>query len=160
MAQIFLRDFVELDGTKCVYLTDDNDGASLKNDQSRRLVPLHPDLLALGLWDRVERLRAQSAERLFPDMKIDGKSGAGYAICKGFSYLLGRSEIKPRRANGTLGFHSLRKNVIQQLQAPHCLPNVAARWSGTRRERTFTQRITCVPGRRRSWLRFSRVALG
>lgn len=116
VAQIFLRDFVELDGTKCVYLTDDNDGASLKNDQSRRLVPLHPDLLALGLWDRVERLRAQGAERLFPDMKIDGKSGAGNAISKGFSYLLGRLEIKPRRAHGTLGFHSLRKNVIQQLQ--------------------------------------------
>jgi len=117
IAQIYLRDFVELDGIKCVHLTDDNDGQSLKTEGSRRLVPLHPDLLTLGLWDRVERLRGQGADRLFPDMKIDGKSGAGNAISKGFSYLLARLEIKPRRANGTLGFHSLRKTVIQQLQA-------------------------------------------
>jgi integrase len=116
IAQIHLRDFVELDGIKCVYLTDDNDGASLKNDQSRRLVPLHPDLLTLGLWQRVERLRQAGEERLFPSMKIDGKSGAGNAISKGFSYLLNRLAIKPRRAEGTVGFHSLRKNVIQQLQ--------------------------------------------
>lgn len=116
VAQIHLRDFVELDGIKCVYLTDDNDGASLKNEQSRRLVPLHPDLLALGLWERVERLRGAGEDRLFPGMKIDGKSGAGNAISKGFSYLLNRLDIKARRAEGTVGFHSLRKNVIQQLQ--------------------------------------------
>lgn len=116
VAQIYLRDFVELDGIKCVHLTDENDGQSLKTAHSRRLVPLHPDLLKLGLWDRVERLRMEGKDRLFPDMKIDGKSGPGNAISKTFSYLLAGLKIRPRRANGTIGFHSLRKNVIQQLQ--------------------------------------------
>lgn len=116
VAQIFLRDFVELDGVKCVRLTSDSDGQSLKTENSKRLVPLHPDLLKLGLWKRVEALRKQGAERLFPDMRIDSKSGAGNAISKSFSYYLGALDIKPRRAAGIVGFHSLRKNVIQTLQ--------------------------------------------
>lgn len=116
VAQIFLRDFVELDGVKCVRLTSDSDGQSLKTENSKRLVPLHPDLVKLGLWKRVEALRKQGAERLFPDMRIDSKSGAGNAISKSFSYYLGALDIKPRRAAGIVGFHSLRKNVIQTLQ--------------------------------------------
>jgi hypothetical protein len=116
LAQVYLRDFIAPDGIKCVHLTDENDGQSLKTEHSRRLVPLHPDLLALGLWDRVERLRAMGEERLFPEVRLDGKSGPGNAVSKGFSYLLARLDIKPRRINGTVGFHSLRKTFIQQLQ--------------------------------------------
>jgi len=116
LAQVYLRDFVVIDGIKCVHLTDENDGQSLKTDHSRRLVPLHPDLLELGLWDRVERLRAHGSQRLFPEVSLEGKSGPGNAVSKGFSYLLGRLGITPRRANGTVGFHSLRKTVIQELQ--------------------------------------------
>lgn len=116
VAQIFIRDFIELDGVKCVRLTNDSDGQSVKTENSKRLVPLHPDLIKLGLWKRVETLRKQGAERLFPDMRIDSKSGAGNAISKSFSYYLGALGIKPRRAAGIVGFHSLRKSVIQMLQ--------------------------------------------
>ena len=64
VAQIFLRDFVELDGVRCVRITNDSDGQSVKTDNSKRLVPLHPDLLKLGLWERVVSLRAQGHGRL------------------------------------------------------------------------------------------------
>lgn len=113
---MFLRDFEELDGVTCVRLTADSDGQSVKTESSRRLVPLHPDLLELGLWDRVEQLRTQGEERLFPKMRIDSKSGTGNAISKGFSYYIATLGIKPRRAQGTGGFHGLRKSVIQELQ--------------------------------------------
>jgi integrase len=116
IAQLFLRDFEEIDGVKCFRIAADSDGQSVKTESSRRLVPIHPDLLELGLWDRVERLREEGAERLFPEMRIDSKSGAGNAISKAFSYYISTLGIKPRRANGTIGFHSLRKTVIQELQ--------------------------------------------
>lgn len=116
IAQLFLRDFEEIDGVKCLRITADSDGQSVKTESSRRLVPIHPDLLEMGLWDRVVRLRSQGADRLFPEMRIDSKSGAGNAISKAFSYYIGTLGIKPRRANGTVGFHSLRKTVIQELQ--------------------------------------------
>lgn len=116
IAALFLRDFVMKEGLPCVLFRVESDGQSLKTEASERLVPLHPDLLALGLWERVERLRAAGHERFFPDMRIDGKAGAGNAISKAFSYHLKTLHVRPRRANGIVGFHSLRKCVIQELQ--------------------------------------------
>lgn len=116
IAQLYLSDFIEEDGIPCIRIATDSDGQSLKTEASRRLVPLHPDLVKLGLLDRVKGLRQQGKERLFPDMRIDGKAGAGNAVSKGFGYYLGKLDIKPRRTNGIVGFHSLRKTVIQELQ--------------------------------------------
>lgn len=117
IAQVFLKDFVEEDGTPCLRLANESDGQTLKTDASHRLVPLHPVLVEFGLLDRVERLRKEGHERFFPDMRIDSKAGAGNAISKGFAYYLHKQlGVKPQRANGTVSFHSLRKNVIQELQ--------------------------------------------
>lgn len=71
----------------------------------------------LGLVERVERLRREEKERLFPGMRIDGRAGAGNSISKGFGYYVSRLGIRPRRSTGELGFHSLRKTVVQELQA-------------------------------------------
>lgn len=121
VAQLFLRDFVFEDGHPCIRILPDSDGQSVKNEASKRLVPMHPDLIRLGLLERVERLREEGADRLFPDMRIDSKAGAGNSISKAFSYYLAQLSIKPRRKNGTVGFHSLRKNVIQALQGSKLL---------------------------------------
>lgn len=117
IAQLYLSDFVEEQGIHCMRITTDSDGQSLKTAASRRLVPIHPDLVALGLIERVERLRRAEEERLFPEMRIDGRAGAGNSVSKGFGYYLSRLGIRPRRSNGRLGFHSLRKTVVQELQA-------------------------------------------
>jgi integrase len=117
VAQLYLRDFVMEGDTPCVRFTTDSDGQTVKTEASTRLVPLHPDLLDLGLWQRVEKLRKAGEERLFPGMRIDSAADTGNAISKGFGNYLGRIKVGPRRANGTVGFHSLRKTVIQTLQA-------------------------------------------
>lgn len=116
IAQLYLRDFTIEDGQPCIRIDADSDGQSVKTQTSKRLVPIHPDLVQLGLVERVERLRAKGEERLFPKMRIDSKAGAGNSMSKAFSYYLSKLGIRPRRKNGTVGFHSLRKNVIQQLQ--------------------------------------------
>ncbi|WP_386070580.1 DUF6538 domain-containing protein [Tahibacter sp. UC22_41] len=116
IAQLYLRDFVMEGDAPCVRFTTDSDGQTVKTEASTRLVPLHPDLIDLGLWTRVETLREAGEERLFPGMRIDSAAGTGNAISKGFSNYLGRIKIGPRRTNGTVGFHSLRKTVIQTLQ--------------------------------------------
>ncbi|TDR40488.1 hypothetical protein DFR29_113190 [Tahibacter aquaticus] len=121
IAQLYLADFVEEQGIPCLRITTDSDGQSLKTAASRRLVPIHPDLVELGLLDRVERLRREGKARLFPDMRIDSKAGAGNAISKGFGYYLDKLGIRPRRSNGIVGFHSLRKTVIQELQGSRLL---------------------------------------
>jgi integrase len=116
IAQLFLRDFVMEGDQPCVKFTVESDGQTLKTEASERLVPLHPDLIRFGLWQRVERLKKAGEVRLFPSMRIDSKAGTGNAVSKGFSYYIAQLGIKPRRANGRVGFHSLRKTVIQALQ--------------------------------------------
>lgn len=117
IAQIFLRDFVTHGDTPCLKICADSDGQGIKTGEGgERLIPLHPDLIRLGLMERVEALRAAGAERLFPNMRIDSAAGRGNSITKGFGYYLKGLGITPRRAHGILGIHSLRKTVIQTLQ--------------------------------------------
>lgn len=117
IAQLFLRDFVVLDGVPCVKICADSDGQSIKTGEGgERLVPIHPDLLALGIMERVARLRMEGHERFFPHMRIDSAAGKGNSISKGFNYYLSTIGVKPRRAHGIIGIHSLRKTMIQQLQ--------------------------------------------
>jgi integrase len=117
IAQIFLRDFVTEADTPCLKICADSDGQGIKTGEGgERLIPLHPDLIRLGLMERVEALRAAGAERLFPNMRIDSAAGRGNSITKGFGYYLKGLGITPRRAHGIVGIHSLRKTVIQTLQ--------------------------------------------
>lgn len=112
VAQIFLRDFVVVDGIQCVKICADSDGQGIKTGEGgERLVPLHPDLITLGLWERVEALRSAGAERLFPAMRIDSAAGRGNAISKGFSYYLSCLGVKPRRAHGIVGIQASNLRV-------------------------------------------------
>ena len=117
VAQLALRDFEMVGSIPCLRVQAEMDGQRIKSDAGQRLIPLHPDLLALGLMERVERLRAAGEEWLFPGLKLDGAAGVGNAPSKGFSYYLKTLNLKPRRTNGRIGFHSLRKNVTQALQS-------------------------------------------
>lgn len=45
-----------------------------KNRQSRRNVPVHKTLIALGLEDRIKQLRENGEDRLFPDWFRDGQA--------------------------------------------------------------------------------------
>ena len=116
IAQIYLRDFATVGGVDCFYIRTESDGQRAKTDDSRRIIPIHPDLIELGLLERVQRLRDQGEDRFFPGVKLDGKAGVGNALSKGFSYYIAGLGVKPRRATGTVGFHSLRDNLIQHMQ--------------------------------------------
>ena len=112
VAQLKVRDFEIKDGVKCVKFQGE-----LKTRTSKRLIPLHPDLLRLGVWDWVREQDKQGEERLFPTVKLDGKSGKGNAISKGTSNLLAMLKIVVEKGKTTrLGFHSFRDSVIQELQ--------------------------------------------
>lgn len=122
IAQLYLRDFEMVEGHPCIRITEESDEQALKSEPSKRLVPLHPVLIDLGLWTFVQQLRARKEVRLFPGIRLDGKAGRGSAISKTFTTHLEGLNIKARRENGTLGFHSLRKTVIQALQGSALTP--------------------------------------
>ena len=120
IAQMRLAGFATVDGRHVMSF----DG-ELKADASRRRVPIHPALIDLGLLDWVFEQRKRGCTRLFPTVKLDGKSGKGNAISKGFSKLLDTLGIKPtidadlaltKELDPKIGMHSFRDTIIQAMQ--------------------------------------------
>lgn len=114
VGQLALVDFVTEDGIPSIRITNEGLGQSVKNDASLRTIPIHPALLALGLLDRVQELRAAGELRLFPRVKMDGVNGAGNWLSKAFTRHVTAHLRLPEK--GKFGFHSLRKSVVQGLQ--------------------------------------------
>ena len=120
IAQMRLAGFTEVDGQPVMSF----DG-ELKSDASRRRVPIHPDLIKLGILDWVAEQRRRGCTRLLPTVKLDGKSGKGNAISKGFSKLLISLGVTPtvdpdlaltKDLDPKIGMHSFRDTVIQAMQ--------------------------------------------
>lgn len=95
-------------------------GKRVKNDNSERVVPLHSELVRLGLWDYIEARRAADGKDawLFPKVAPD----RGRAGVPAFSQWFGRY----LRAAGVLDrakvFHSFRhtvKDALRRGQADH-----------------------------------------
>lgn len=111
VAQLKLTAFTQIDGRACIEFVGD-----LKTKTSKRRIPIHPDLMRLGLMQWVDEEKRRGSERLLPTVDISKKNKGG-AISKGTSNLLKMLEIKVEEGlENRIGFHSLRDNVVQELQ--------------------------------------------
>ncbi|MFO0461015.1 MAG: DUF6538 domain-containing protein, partial [Burkholderiales bacterium] len=68
LAQLQVADVQEEDGVPFLLLWDLEDGQSMKTASSRRRVPVHGDLVALGLLKYRDGLKKQGKQYLFPDL--------------------------------------------------------------------------------------------
>lgn len=112
IAQLHLKDIRQHDGVWCFDLNDDDEGKHLKAVASKRLVPVHPRLIELGLLQFVQEMKAKGGERLFPDFRYCDKNGWGRHLGRWFNEsLLPKLGLKRKE----LVFHSLRHTVVTQL---------------------------------------------
>jgi hypothetical protein len=74
LAQLYTTDIVVDDGITCISINDSKPGQRLKNVQSKRLIPVHSELVRWGFPTWVEGLR--SGARLFPTWSMGSKNGA------------------------------------------------------------------------------------
>jgi hypothetical protein len=88
---------------------------SMKTGQSRRIVPLHPELLRLGFLDYVEWLRKQGAVRLFPLIRPDSKGNVAGNFSKWFNGYLRTIKLK-RRGLDWISFRHLLKTQCRTLR--------------------------------------------
>lgn len=73
LTQLVVDDIDVLNGIPCILIWDDDaDKQRLKNRASRRLIPIHPTVIALGFLDYVETRRKSGARRLF--VRPDGNA--------------------------------------------------------------------------------------
>ena len=111
LCQLRTDDFVEQQGILCIRIDDSSEGQNLKNASSRRMLPVHPSLIELGLLRHVESARATGAHRLFPDLEpVRGK--LGHAPSKWF----GRYKAKRGIDDSKKTFHSFRHTLIDDMR--------------------------------------------
>lgn len=96
---------------------EDADGAArstkkLKNVNARRQIPIHSELIRLGLIEWRDTLESAGYRRLFPELKHDPEKGYGKAVTKWFSTYL-RGLGMPR--TGRKVFHSFRHTMASRL---------------------------------------------
>ena len=111
IAQLRLDDIKQHEGIWCFDLNEE-DGKQLKTAGSKRLVPVHSQLIEQGLLEHVEVMREQGREKLFPEFAYCPKNGWGRNLGQWFNNrFLVALGIKTKE----LVFHSLRHTMITRL---------------------------------------------
>lgn len=129
ICQIELSDITVRHGVLCFSITtedDDEDAAQkraparkqLKTEASKRMVPVHPELLRIGIEQRISELRAQGASHLFPSAKrhTDGKF---HTMSKWSNRWLVKCGVKKSRK---IVMHSFRHSFRDALREAELLP--------------------------------------
>ena len=115
LAHLELEDCYEFAGQPLLDFNFLGPHKSLKTDASERKTPVHPDLIALGLWKRVARLRAAGEVKLFPGLNYEAENGPANGAQRAFSRYLQRLDIQAR-GKGRVGLHSFRDTAIQTMK--------------------------------------------
>ncbi len=110
ICQLHTDDVVTIDGVPCFDVNDAGD-KQLKTASSRRVVPIHPQLMEIGLLDYVARMRKAGHQRLWMNLTLR-RDGYAQAFSNWFQRF-NRAHITddPRKV-----FHSFRHTVADTLK--------------------------------------------
>ncbi|HAT8514679.1 TPA: tyrosine-type recombinase/integrase [Vibrio vulnificus] len=116
LCQLYRADICQFEGIWVIQIDDRFEGQKLKNQTSRRIVPIHDQLIAHGF---IEFVQSVQHERVFPELK-ESRDGFGSAASKWF----GRSKSKLGFGRGH-DFHSFRHTVATQFKK-HQISHIVA----------------------------------
>jgi integrase len=113
VAQLHLTDIREVDGIQCFDINADGPTKKLKNKHSKRMVPVHPQLIQYGIMNYIDSVRnAGDGERLFPKLTYTKSDGYGRNLGRWFNEtFLPNAGLKTKRHT----FHSLRHSMVERL---------------------------------------------
>jgi integrase len=111
LCQLLETDVVERDGVPMIRITDEG-GKALKAKSSRRDIPIHPTLIALGFLDYVASVRKSGEKKLWPSL---AKNARG-SWSQNFSKWFGRWKVELSIKDKKKVFHSFRHNVADRLR--------------------------------------------
>lgn len=130
-------------------LLEDGEDKSVKNDESRRLVPIHAKLVAVGFLDYCDALAAAGHSQLFPDLKENKVGKRTKEASQRINRIVDRYVSKDKR----LVFYSLRHafkakgneanltpKTLNQI-CGHALVNVGEQYGSEPRIRTLYREL-------------------
>lgn len=94
-AQLLVKNVFQVDGIYCFDIVDETNKSTgelvtkLKNESSRRTIPIHPKILEIGFLKFVEYVSAKNEEKIFYDLSNASKNGvykkAGAKVSRWFN---------------------------------------------------------------------------
>lgn len=123
ICQLHLDD-IRRDGDVWVFDINSSEEKKLKNLSSKRLIPVHPQLIEAGLIAHAEDLRAKGAKRLFPELRLR-RDGYGQTVSKWFKRFKERCGIDDGK-----NFHSFRHTFITNLKHKQVNPDIIKELAG------------------------------
>jgi integrase len=125
LCQLHTTNIIEVQSTPCIQIDDSHDGQKLKNQSSRRILPIHPALISLGWLEYVQSIRTNGATRVFPDLEPT-RGKYGHAPSKWF----GRFKSKMGLTDPRKTFHSFRHTFVDDLREAGVQDSLIKRMAG------------------------------
>lgn len=118
--QLNLSDIGEENGVPFIRITDEGAGQTLKNEGSKRRVPIHSALIRLGFLKYAQHMRTEGHTRLFPQLKRKGGNGYSDPVGKWFGRMVTHCGLN----DPELVLHSFRHGGATKLHAAGCPENI------------------------------------
>jgi integrase len=109
IAQLHVADVREIRGEWCFHVTAEGaTDKAVKTAGSERVVPMHPELIRIGLLDYHAAMTAQGKPRLFPEIKPDARGFLSGVPSRFFNDYFRSIGVKDGKSQN---FHSFRHGI-------------------------------------------------
>jgi integrase len=136
ICQLLPSDIDEIAGIPVIRVQKTKPWQKLKSRQARRVVPIHPELIRIGLLNYVRDVRKVGSPLLFPDLKIGPRGYMSEAFQKRFNTFLKSIYI----TDGDATFHSFRhtwRDALRQARAPEERVQAVGGWTGIGQDKRY-----------------------
>ena len=99
-----VADLETIDGVPCFVVRPDPERGRLKTKAAARTVPVHPELIKMGLLDHATQTAARGEQMLFPGIKVDTRGYRSDHAQKWFARFMEKAGAEAPRTS----FHSTR----------------------------------------------------
>ena len=124
--QLYVEDVYQANGVWVLDLNTNHDDKKLKTDQSKRVIPIHDDLVTAGLIEFRNRREGNESQRLFPDALLSGDGTYSSTFSKWFGRYLKKIDIKTDKTS----FHSFRHNTKDFFRAAEISDELSEHYLG------------------------------
>lgn len=117
LAQLLVGDIRMEENLWCIAIVEEQSWQSVKNQPSKRVIPMHSELVRLGLPDYAAALGKVGHQRLFPMAPVSALNNAGGPFATWFSKLKASVGWGPENT-----FHSFRHTIETMLKRKKVYP--------------------------------------
>lgn len=136
ICQLTPSDIDVVDEIHVIHVRKTQGWQKLKTASAKRYVPLHPELIKIGLVQYAAVIRAQGEQQLFPEVKPDSRGYMGAVFQKQFNGFRHRVGIKD--PDGV--FHSFRhtwRDALREARLSDEMIQILGGWSGKGQDRRY-----------------------